>query len=319
MTDVGPVAALACVAAFGVAGSGLAADPPPYRQDGPWQILSVAEAGTHRFDYCAAEAQFDGGLVLTIERDRAGRTVLVAETPGLTQGAHYRTRIAIGRNLAEVAAGHAAGPGTLVLPLERGAEIVGALARNRTLSLAMPNAVHTYALDGTGPAMTDLERCFANAVPREARPARRLVEAVLDRAETGPIQAAHPAGSTREEDFDYGWSSGGVAGGAKEIRIGAAAGFLDLVLTRLDRLASRCQGRFAPELDAPVEVEGAVVETGIATCRAAAGDQIAALFYFRSGDRFLEFALDASANDRKAAVAERDRIVAVTRIVALIR
>jgi len=295
-------------------------DPRRHAQDGPWQILSVAEAGSHRFDYCAAEATFDGGIVLTIERDRAGRAVLVLQTgtPSFAAGTRYDVHIAVGLSLTIAAAGHASGANTLALPLEPSAQILAALARSRSLKLDLSREVEIFALNGADTAMADLERCFQNAVKPEALSGRGLVETVLDRAETGPIQEAHPAGSTERADRDYAWSKGPVAGGAREIPIGARTMFLDLVLTRLDRLAARCRGRFTPELEAPVETGGGVIEAGIGICREAAGDRLAALLYLRSGDRFVEFVFEAPAENRTAATADRDHIAAIVRTIILI-
>ncbi|HLG87442.1 MAG TPA: hypothetical protein VKZ79_09635 [Alphaproteobacteria bacterium] len=293
--------------------------PPAHAQMGDWQILSVAEAGSRRLDYCAVEAAFEDGLVLTIERDRGGRSVIVLQTraPSFAAGARYDVRIAMEGGAAIASTGRASDANSLAIPLESHTGTASALARGRRLSIMLPREIILFAPNGIDRAIGDLERCFANAVESKARSADSLVERVLDQAQSGAIQVARPAGSSRDEDREYAWSQGPVSGGAREIAIAGDATFLDLVLTRLDRLVSRCHGHFAPELDPPRETASGVIETGIATCSGTEGDRVAAFVYFKRGTRFGEFMLEAPDGTRAAALADRDNIVKIVRMVVL--
>jgi hypothetical protein len=294
-------------------------DPPAHAQTGDWQILSVAEAGSHRLDYCAAEAAFADGLVLIIERDRSGRSAIVVQTrePSFAAGGRYDVRIAMGAGIAIASTGRASDANSLAIPLDSDAGTAAALAHSRRLAIMLPRETIPFAPNGIDRAIGDLERCFANTVAGKARSADSLVERALDQAQSGPIQVARPVGSSRDDDRDYAWNQGQVSGGAKEIAIAPGTTFLDLVLTRLDGLASRCHGQFAPELDPPLETSFGVIETGVATCRDNAGDRVAGLIYFRRGARFGEFVLEAPEQVHAVALAYRNNIVKIVRTIIL--
>lgn len=312
-----PILCCLCCLAIGAA----AGSPSPHAQAGPWQILSVGEAGSHRQDYCAAEAEFDGGFTLTIERGHAGQTVIVLQTqaPSFIAKAAYDVRIVVAPGFATKAAGHASDAKTLALSLGMNANFPAALARGQSLSLGLRDEIHHFLLADVKTAMADLERCFANGAPGRVPSAETIVERVLDLTVGGPIQLSYPAGSRADEDRDYAWNEGPVAGGARETEVGPGATFLDLVLTRLDRLISRCRGRFSPELDTPIETTGAVIETGIGTCQGAGADSLVALLYLKAGGRFAEFVLEGPAGARTAAIAGRDHIAKIVRTLIPIR
>lgn len=305
---------LACLAAS-VAASVATAAPQPADREGPWQILSTTEAPSGRFDHCAVEAQFADGLVLAILRDRAHRAKLSAELPGrpMKIGAAYASEIAIDRGFRRRSAGTVETPTSFAVAID--GDTQAALARGAVLGVDTPKGLYAFALDGAGAAIAELARCVAagTAYPGgKPRPADEL-GAVLEHAAAGPIQISRAVGTTDASAVEYAWVASGVAAAAQESTIGRNARFVDLVLGRMDRLTARCQGRFAPELEAPVERDGVVFEEGIATCSGTGEDRSAALLYYRNANYFIEFVLEAPTAERKTAAAARDQIAAILR------